>query len=324
MQIVRPKALRRGDTISVVAPAGPVVRERVEKAFAYLQSLGYRIKTHGDVFRKSGYLAGDDSTRAGELLDAFADPESNAVWCVRGGYGVARILARLDYELVQRYPKVFVGFSDITGLHLAFQNLTGLVTFHGPNLQDGFGAAEPMSSTTEAALWRTIAPVKTEASGLQLTTFAESGANGVALRAIRPGVANGRLTGGNLSVLAGLLGTPYEVDTADRILFLEDVNEEVYRVDRYLAQLALAGKLRDAAGIMLGGFTYDEAKDPNAESALAALMDEYFGALDVPVLAGLPAGHQRENWTLPIGGLVEVNADARRVNIVEPPVIAGE
>lgn len=324
MQIVRPKALRRGDTISVIAPAGPVVRERIEKAFAYLQSLGYRIKTHGDVFRKSGYLAGDDSTRAGELLAAFSDPESTAVWCARGGYGVARMLSRLDFDLIARHPKVFVGFSDITGLHLAFQNRTGLVTFHGPNLQDGFGAAEPMSSTTEAALWRAISPTREQATGMQLYTYAESGAGGVALRTIRPGVANGRLTGGNLSVLAGLIGTPYEVETEGRILFLEDVNEEVYRVDRFLAQLSLAGKLKSAAGILLGGFTFDESKDPNAETEMAAMMDEYLRGLEVPVLAGLPAGHQRENWALPIGGLVEVNADARRVSVIEHPVTPGE
>jgi len=324
MQIVRPMALRRGDTISVIAPAGPVMRERIEKAFAYLQSLGYRIKTHGDVFRKSGYLAGDDSTRAGELLAAFSDPESTAVWCARGGYGVARMLSRLDFDLVARHPKVFVGFSDITGLHLAFQNRTGLVTFHGPNLQDGFGAAEPMSATTEAALWRAIAPEREHSMGMQLYTYAESGASGVALRTMVPGVANGRLTGGNLSVLAGLLGSQYEVDTEGRILFLEDVNEPVYRVDRYLAQLSLAGKLQSAAGILLGGFTFDEAAESGAQAAMTALLDEYFGSLEIPVLAGLPAGHQRENWTLPIGGLVEVNADAQRVNVVEHPVIAGE
>ena len=320
MQPVKPKALRRGDAISVVAPAGPVVRERIEKAFDYLRSLGYRIKTHGDVFRSRGYLAGDDSTRAEELMAAFADPESTAVWCARGGYGVARILDRLDYDVVQRHPKVFIGFSDITALHLALQNRTGLVTFHGPNLQDGFGAAEDMSSTTEAALWRMISLDEQNSTGEQHCTYAETGVADVTLRTIAPGIANGRLTGGNLSVLAGLVGTPYEVDTAGRILFLEDVNEPIYRVDRYLAQLALAGKLQAAAGIVLGGFTFDEGAASGGEAAMTELLDEYFGKLNVPVLAGLPAGHQRENWVLPINALVEVNADARRVSVIETPV----
>jgi len=321
MQITRPKALRRGDTISVIAPAGPVVRERIEKAFDFLRARGYRIKTHGEVFRKTGYLAGDDSTRAGELMAAFADPESTAVWCARGGYGVSRILARLDYDLIARHPKIFVGFSDITGLHLAFQNLTGLVTFHGPNLQDGFGAAEPMSPTTEAALWKSISADGAHATGMQLSTYAEDGVAGVKLRALVPGIANGRLTGGNLSVLAGLIGTAYDIDTEGRILFLEDVNEPMYRVDRYLAQLSLTGKLQAAAGVLLGGFTFDESEPNESPEAMRALLDEYFGALEVPVLAGLPAGHQRENWALPIGGLVEVNASARRVTLLESPVL---
>jgi len=173
MQLVKPKALRHGDAISVIAPAGPVVRERIEKAFERLRSLGYRVKTHGDVFRACGYLAGDDSTRAAELMAAFADPESTAVWCARGGYGVARILDRLDYDIVKRHPKVFVGFSDVTALHLAIQNRTGLVTFHGPNLQDGFGAAEGMSSTTEAALWRMIALEQQNSTAKQLDLDAD-------------------------------------------------------------------------------------------------------------------------------------------------------
>jgi muramoyltetrapeptide carboxypeptidase len=324
MPPVKPQALRRGDTISVIAPAGPVVRERIEKAFEYLRSRGYRIKTHGDVFRSRGYLAGDDSTRAGELMAAFADPESTAVWCARGGYGVVRLLDRLDFELLERHPKVFIGFSDITALHLALQNRTGLVTFHGPNLQDGFGAADGMSPTTEAALWRTIAADRQNSTGMQLETYAESGVGDVTLRTIVPGIANGRLTGGNLSVLAGLMGSPYEIDTAGRILFLEDVDEPVYRVDRYLAQLALAGKLQAAAGIVLGGFTFDGSPAPGAEAAMVELVDEYFGQLAVPVLAGLPAGHQRENWVLPINALVEVNADARRVSVIEHPVSPSE
>ncbi len=321
MQPVKPKLLRPGDTISVIAPAGPVVRERVEKALDRLRLMGYRVKTHGDIFRTRGYLAGDDSTRASELIAAFADPESTAVWCARGGYGVVRILNRLDYELLRRHPKVFIGFSDITALHLALQNCVGLMTFHGPNLQDGFGAAEGMSPTTEAALWRAIAA---ESHGVNRAgegyTFAESGAEGVSLRGFVPGVAQGRLTGGNLSVLAGLLGTPYEVETSGRLLFLEDVNEPVYRVDRYLAQLALAGKLAEAAGILLGGFTFDEGPTAELEVGIAELFHEYFGKLGVPILTGLPAGHQRENWTLPLNMLLEVNAVAGRVQVLESTV----
>jgi len=321
MQPVRPKALRQGDTISVVAPAGPVVRERIERAFERLRSRGYHIKTHGDVFRSRGYLAGDDKTRAAELMAAFADPESTAVWCARGGCGVVRILDRLDYDLIRHHPKLLVGFSDITALHLALQNRTGLVTFHGPNLQDGFGADEEMSATTEAALWRAIAPQQQTSTALPPSyTYAESGTRDVSLRTVMPGVARGRLTGGNLAVLSGLEGTPFEIDTVGRILFLEDVNESGYRVDRYLAQLALAGKLTEIAGVVLGSFSCDEDADVGDEAALTEPLYEYLGELGVPVLAGLPAGHQRENWCLPINALVEVDADARRVTMLERPV----
>jgi muramoyltetrapeptide carboxypeptidase len=318
MQPVKPQALRPGDVISVVAPAGPVARERIELAFARLQSRGYRIKTHGDVFRKQGYLAGDDQTRAAELMTAFTDPESTAVWCARGGYGVARILDRLDYDILRRHPKVFVGFSDITALHLALQNRTGLATFHGPNLQDGFGREDEMSPATEAALWRAIAPESIAGAEFPYT-YAEFGTDGMSLRTVAPGVAQGRLTGGNLAVLAGLLGTPFEIETAGRILLLEDINEEGYRVDRYLAQLALAGKLRSLAGVALGDFSL-EAGSESAATALVEPLHEYLGKLGVPVLAGLPAGHQRENWCLPINALVEVDADARRLRVLERPV----
>jgi muramoyltetrapeptide carboxypeptidase LdcA involved in peptidoglycan recycling len=149
MHPIKAKALRRGDVISVIAPAGPVVRERIERALDRLRAFGYRIKTHGDIFRSRGYLAGDDETRALEIMAAFVDPESTAVWCARGGYGVVRLLERLDFDVIRRHPKVFVGFSDITALHLAIQNRTGLITFHGPNLQDGFGTEDGMSATTE-------------------------------------------------------------------------------------------------------------------------------------------------------------------------------
>ena len=319
MNPIKARVLRRGDTISVIAPAGPVDRGRVERALDRLRALGYRLKTHGDIFRARGYLAGDDETRALEIMDAFADPESTAVWCARGGYGIVRLLERLDYDVIRCHPKVFVGFSDITALHLAIQNRTGLVTFHGPNLQDGFGAADGMSATTEAALWRAISADAPSVG--QGDTLAESGVGGVTLRALSPGVASGRITGGNLSVLCGLVGTPFEIETAGRILFLEDVNEPLYRIDRYLAQLALAGKLREAAGILLGGFTFDQQSPAESDAALLDLFQEYFGGLSVPAVAGFPAGHQRENWAWPMNAMVDVNADAGRVRMLERPVV---
>src|SRR3954471_10699658 len=157
MDPIKPKPLKRGDTIAVVAPAGPVNRERMERALARVHERGFRTKTYGDIYRSRGYLAGDDATRADELMASFADPETSAVWCARGGYGVVRLLERIDFEAIRRHPKVFIGFSDITVLHIAIQQRTGLITFHGPNLQDGFGTPDDMPAANEAALWQAVA-----------------------------------------------------------------------------------------------------------------------------------------------------------------------
>ncbi len=318
--IIKPNALKNGDAIGVVVPAGPVNRERIERALTRIQARGLRTKTYGDIYRSCGYLAGDDATRAAELMAAFADPETSAVWCARGGYGVMRLLDRIDFDVIRRNPKVFVGFSDITALHIAIGQRTGLVTFHGPNLQDGFGKPDYVPAANEAALWRTIR-AEAQANGESDYTYDLSSVEGAALRPIRGGVATGRLTGGNLAVLCGMLGTPFEIETTGHILFLEDVGERLYRIDRYLSQLRLAGKLQSVAGVLLGSFSYDEGDQAEQPSDVAALLAEFFAPLGVPVLAGFPAGHERFNLALPMGGLIQLDADAPRVTLLEHSVV---
>ena len=319
MNLLKAKALQRGDTIGVVVPAGPLDRERIDRALTRLHERGFRTRTYGNIWRSRGYLAGDDATRAEELTAAFADPQTAAVWCARGGYGVVRLLERLDFELLRRHPKVFIGFSDITALHVAIHERTGLVIFHGPNLQDGFGKVEDMPSANESALWRAVLAgnQRDDAQGYTLD-FANM--EHVEPRVVREGKAAGRLTGGNLAVLCGLMGTPFEIQTAGRILFLEDVSERLYRIDRYLSQLWLAGKLQAAAGVLLGSFSYEDDEPAESETAVAALLEEYFGRLNVPVLAGFPAGHGKHNLTLPIGALIEFDADQKRVTVCENTV----
>ena len=301
---IKPKALRRGDAIGVVAPAGPVNRERMERALARVEQRGFRIKTYGDIYRSRGYLAGDDATRAAELMAAFADPETAAVWCARGGYGVVRLLERIDFDVIRRNPKVFIGFSDITALHIAIQQRTGLITFHGPNLQDGFGKTDDMPAANEAALGRAvIAPKWTTASpqpGESQLACALPEATGytfdfsmidppVELHGIGAGVATGRLIGGNLAVMCGLMGTPFEIETAGRILFLEDISERLYRIDRYLSQLTLGRKvsrrLRDPTW-QLFVRRRGEGRGASAYSRCHGVP----GRLGVPVLARLPGG----------------------------------
>lgn len=314
--IVKPKALQHGDTIGVVVPAGPVNRERIDRALARVHERGFRIKTYGDIYRSSGYLAGDDATRAAELMAAFADPETTAVWCARGGYGVMRLLDRIDFEVIRRNPKIFVGFSDITALHHAFHQATGLTTFHGPNLQDGFGKPDDMPPANERALWRAILADNQPSAGEE-TPIDLAGADTSQLRTLHGGTCTARLTGGNLAVIAGMLGTPYEMQTAGRILFLEDIGERLYRIDRYLSQLRLAGKLSKLAGVVLGSFSYDDGDQADDPVAIAALCEEFFADLGVPVLAGFPAGHAESNLTLPIGGLIKLDADAQQVTLLE-------
>jgi muramoyltetrapeptide carboxypeptidase len=314
--------LRRGDAIGVVAPAGPVDSERIERAFARVQEHGFRIKTYGDIYRSRGYLAGDDETRAAELMAAFSDPETAAVWCARGGYGVVRILDRLDFGVIGHNPKVFVGFSDITLLHIAIQLRTGLITFHAPNLQDGFGKPDDMPAANEAALWRAVLAIdeqQADASPTAGYTFDLGSIDNVDLRPICAGVATGRLIGGNLAVLCGVIGTPFEVETAGRILFLEDISERAYRIDRYLSQLKLAGKLSAVAGVLLGTFSYEDGDKADEQSDIHSLFKEYLEPLGVPVLAGFPAGHDRFNLALPMGALVRIDADQKNVAVCESP-----
>lgn len=348
---IKPKPLGPGDTIGVVAPAGPVDRERMERALCRVQSRGFQIKLYGDLFRTRGYLAGDDATRAAELMAAFADPDTRAVWCARGGYGVVRILDRIDFEVIRRNPKVFVGFSDITLLHIAIGQRTGLVTFHGPNLQDGFGKPDDMPAASEAALWRAVSGRKlsfplAEGRGeggsvrdkapspcpLPEGEGSEEGGYDYEYAGIEPapqfatiagGIASGPLTGGNLAVIAGVVGTPFEIETAGRILFLEDVSERAYRIDRYLSQLRMAGKLAGVGGVLLGDFSYEEGDRADRQADIRAVLLEYLGGLKVPVLAGFPAGHERINLTLPMGSHIELDADARQVRVLESCVAAG-
>jgi muramoyltetrapeptide carboxypeptidase len=323
MYPMKPKALRPGDAIGVIAPAGPVDRERIDRAFSRLRQLGYQIKTYGDIYRRTGYLAGDDETRANELMAAFEDPKTSAVWCARGGFGVTRIIDRIDFDVIRRNPKIFVGFSDITILHLAINGRTGIITFHGPNLQDGFGKPEEMPTATATALWRAISP---QLSSQQPPS--EDGAYSLDLtnvdppevRTIIPGTATGQLTGGNLAVLCGLMGTPYEIETTGRILFLEDVSERVYRIDRYFSQLTLAGKLQSAAGLLLGTFSYDDDEPADTQSAINELLDHYCRPLKIPVLAGFPAGHAKYNLTLPMGARTEIDAVRQTLRLLENPV----
>lgn len=319
MQRLFPLALRPGDTLALVAPASPVEPEPVERAIKRLEQRGFRIKTYGDLYRKYGYLAGEDSVRAEEMMAAWADPEVAAVLPVRGGNGVPRILDLLDYDLIRKNPKVFVGFSDNTALHLALQNRSGLVTFHGPHPKDGIGATDGFSELAEAT-WSRALLADNYAAGEEGFTIAVPDAAQEAIQMLSSGVGRGRLTGGNLALVCAMMGTPYEIETQGSILLLEDIAEVPYRVDRMLCQLKLAGKLQQLAGAVLGQFTDCDPPGDSASLSLQEVFEHYFGSLGIPVIQNYPSGHCRDNATLPLNVEVELDAERCTITLLENPV----
>jgi muramoyltetrapeptide carboxypeptidase len=320
MKILIPRALYPGDTIAIVAPASVPDRQAIERATSRLEAMGFRIKFFGDIFRRYGYLAGDDETRADELMHAVADPEIAAIFPARGGTGVTRLLDLLDYNLFRKHPKILAGFSDITALHAALQREAGWVTFHGPHPMDGIGTQDGLTDLSARTFWRAVLAEKYighEETGYELPFTDNERASIVT---IVPGKARGKIVGGNLSLVCGLLGTPYEFDMQGNILFLEEVAEEPYRIDRFLSQLRLAGKLDTLSGVILGQFAECGVSADKPSLTLPEIFETYFANLNIPVIKNFPAGHTPDNATLPLNVPVELDAGAKRLTVLENPV----
>ena len=297
-------ALRPEGVIGLIAPAGPATLD-VEKAGQWMRARGHELRIFPGVYERDGYLAGSDAVRLRDLHAAFADPEIDAIFCLRGGYGTPRLLDSLDFNLLRASPKPFVGYSDITALHLAITRHAGFVTFHGPMLNaDLLGDKQ---QPTESSLFSMLRGQLSAGSVL---------AHPVAypLTTIEPGIACGPLLGGNLSMIAAVMGTDYEIDADGIILFIEDVNEPLYRIDRLLTHLRLAGKLAHIAGVLVG----DMAGVDNA--ALERLLKQTFEPLCIPVLSGWRSGHCDPNLTLPMGARVRLDAGEQRV-VLEQDVV---
>jgi muramoyltetrapeptide carboxypeptidase len=316
--VIKPKVLRPGDTVGLITPSTYVSDpDRLALAERTIRYFGLRSRIGANVSKRSGYLGGSVEERVADLHSMFHDPAVSAVFAVRGGFGAAHLLDRIDYDLIRSHPKIFLGYSDITALHLAIHKRTGLITFHGPVILSRF--SEYTQRCFRRALFDT-APLG------RITNPPDSDPLRPAhtLRTVRPGQARGRLTGGNLTLISAAMGTPFEIETRDRILFLEDVGEEPYRIDEMLTQLRLAGKLDQAAGIIFGECHDCAPREfkPAYEStfSLGEVLDRILGSLRVPVLSGLTLGHTDDQVTLPIGVMASLDAGKQELVIEESAV----
>ena len=306
--MIRPPALRPGARVALVAPAGPMAEGAVERAIGRVEGWGWEPVVGEFTRGRHGYLSAPDAERAADFNAALRDPSVDAVWCLRGGYGVMRILDDVDWDALRERPKAVIGFSDNTALHLAIQRL-GIVSFHGPH-----PATETLNDFARGGLLRTL----TDASPAGVLHFPEGGPQRA--ETVTGGVAEGRLVGGNLTLVAATLGTPYAIQAEGALLFLEEVGELAYRVDRLLSQLRLAGVLSQVAGVVVGGFTgCPDDDDPDLPGAADVVRDR-LDDLGIPVAMGFPFGHVDDNWTLPVGVRARLDADAGTLELLEPAV----
>lgn len=302
--IIWPQQLKKGDTVALIAPSSPTSLETVKIAAASLRYLDLFPKIYPSCFCSYGYLAGNDQRRADDLNAAFADEEVQGIFCLRGGYGAARILNDLDYEMIRSNPKVFCGYSDITALHTAFQQLCGFITFHSPMPSTNYMEMDDFSTDS-----------------LKTAIFAGSGREiqnpaGYPLKCECGGKAAGRLIGGNLSLLTTLLGSPYEIEAKDAVLFIEEVDEEPYKIDRALTALLLSGKLSACSGIILGSFAGCTAVDSAESLTLSEIFSELLVPLNKPIISGFACGHTYPQHTLPMGSNIEIDADNLTIQFV--------
>ena len=318
---IKPKALKQGDTVGLITPSTAVTDPEdlimVERTVRYF---GLVPKWGKNVTRRAGYLGGSIDERLEDLHAMFSDAAVKAVFCMRGGYGSGQLLRDIDYGVIKANPKIFVGYSDITAMHLAIFRMTGMVTFYGP---------VPMSAFTDytQAAYRKALFDPNPLGALTNPPETNDLRPKHVLRPVRPGKAKGRLIGGNLSLIAATMGTPYEIETRDRILFVEDIDEQPYSIDRMLTQLRLAGKLDQAAGIIFGECHDCRPRDfqpsfTEGSFTTPEVVDRILGDVKVPVLSGLTIGHTPDQLTLPIGVMAELDAGLGTLTVVEPATVA--
>ncbi len=312
MNRIKPKKLNKGDLIGIINPASPVSDfNRINKSVEYFEKLGYKVKLGKNIEKQKGYLAGSEEERLYDLHNMFEDNEVKAVFCARGGYGSGKIISGINYKIIRQNPKIFVGYSDITALHLAFYSQTGLVTFAGPMPAVDF--YDSVSPFTEEHFWNIITADKPigKIDNPKSEDFIF----------LSQGRSEGKLAGGNLSVIVSLIGSKFFPDLNDSVLLLEDLNEPPYKIDRMLNQLKLAGVFNQVKGILLGNFKDCIEDDPNKPTlSLHEVFGSYFRELKKPVIYNLKHGHIKDNLTIPFGLTVKIYSAKGLIEIKESAV----
>jgi muramoyltetrapeptide carboxypeptidase len=316
-KLIKPARLKNGNTIALVTPGSYITEQEKEESINNLKSLGFNVTYSDKLMQKNGYFSASDEERAADLNEMFKRKDIQGIMCARGGYGCARILPHLDYDLIEDNPKALIGFSDVTALQYAIFKNTGLITFHGPVSISTFSSFSNKN-------FRNVLLNPSDELALENSKTGNN-YNPYGIIVIADGKAEGELVGGNLSIVVSLIGTEYDLDFSNKIVFLEEFIEEPYRIDRMLTQMIQAGKFENAAGIALGVFKLCEPDTANPSFkdsfSLMEVLKDRVGKLGIPVVYGLSFGHVADKFTLPFGIKAELNSDTKQIKLLESGVL---
>lgn len=315
--VIKPPRLKVGDKLAIVAPGSYISEEELQDSIKNLDQLGFETTYSKKVLLQNGYFAGTDKDRSNDLMEKFSDKNVKGIVCARGGYGCLRILPLLNYDIIGANPKVLIGYSDVTALLYGIYQKSGLITFHGPV---GTSTFNDFSVNNFKKVL-----MNPERTSLFKNSTSGDDENVYGVTTIVKGKGRGRLVGGNLSIVVSLIGTKYDVDYSNKIIFIEEIGEEPYRVDRMLTQMIQAGKFRNASGVMMGIFSKCEVKekDPSFTKTftLMEVLQDRLSKLKIPVVYGMSFGHVKDKFTIPFGALAELDADKQTFTLLEKTVI---
>jgi muramoyltetrapeptide carboxypeptidase len=315
--VIKPPRLKAGDKLAIIAPGSYISEEELQDSIKNLNQLGFETTFSEKVLLQSGYFAGTDKDRAQDLMEKFSDKRVKGIVCARGGYGCSRILPMLDYDIIRSNPKVLIGYSDITALLYGIYQKSSLISFHGPVGTSTFN--DYSVNNFKKVL------INPERKNVFPNSTSGDDENVYGVTSIVKGKGKGRLVGGNLSIMVSLIGTEFDVDYSNKIIFIEEIGEEPYRVDRMLTQLIQAGKFENTAGVMMGIFRKCEGKqqDPSFSNTftLMEVLQDRLNKLKIPVVYGMSFGHVKDKFTIPFGALAELDADKQTFTLLEKAVI---